>query len=80
MHLGASTVKLTIVDPCIRLSESDSKQYTDFEFCLGKNQALSLKSSTTLSNLRWKKNLKESLHILEHGESGDIEQVIVKIL
>jgi hypothetical protein len=29
---GASTVKWTALDPCSGLSESDPKQYTNFEF------------------------------------------------
>ena len=29
---GASTVKWTNLDPCLMLSESDSKLYTNFEF------------------------------------------------
>ena len=29
---GASTVKWTTLDPCSSLSESDPKQYTNFEF------------------------------------------------
>jgi hypothetical protein len=31
-QLGASTVKWTALDPCSGLSESDPKQYTNFEF------------------------------------------------
>ena len=31
--MGASTVKWTCPDPCLVLSESDSKLYTNFEFC-----------------------------------------------
>jgi hypothetical protein len=31
-HWGASTVKWTALDPCLGLSESDPKQYTNFEF------------------------------------------------
>ena len=31
--MGASTVKWTTLDPCTGLSESDSKLYTNFEFC-----------------------------------------------
>ena len=30
--LGASTVKWTTLDPCLGLSESDPKLYTNFEF------------------------------------------------
>jgi hypothetical protein len=30
--MGASTVKWTALDPCSGLSESDPKQYTNFEF------------------------------------------------
>ena len=32
LHLGASTVKWTTLDPCSGLSESDPKLYTNFEF------------------------------------------------
>jgi hypothetical protein len=32
LPLGASTVKWTTLDPCSGLSESDPKQYTNFEF------------------------------------------------
>ena len=31
-ELGASMVKWTTLDPCSTLSESDPKQYTNFEF------------------------------------------------
>ena len=31
-ELGASTVKWTPLDPCLDLSESDPKLYTNFEF------------------------------------------------
>ena len=34
---GASMVKWTILDPCLVLSESDSKLYTDFDFVKEKN-------------------------------------------
>jgi hypothetical protein len=37
MYKGANTVKYTTPLPCIGLSESDSKLYTNFEFCEGKN-------------------------------------------
>jgi len=30
LHLGASTVKWTTLDPCLGLSESDPKLYTNF--------------------------------------------------
>ena len=33
--VGASTVKYPTTLPCIRLSESDLKLYTDFDFCEG---------------------------------------------
>jgi hypothetical protein len=31
--MGASTVKWTTLEPCIGLSESNSKLYTNFEIC-----------------------------------------------
>ena len=31
--MGASTVKWVDLDPCTSLRESDSKQFTNFEFC-----------------------------------------------
>jgi hypothetical protein len=34
---GTSTVKYTTPLPCIGLMEGDSKLYTNFEFCEGKN-------------------------------------------
>ena len=33
MHMGASTVKWIAPNPCLGLSESDAKLYTNFEFC-----------------------------------------------
>ena len=36
-QLGASTIKWTTLDPCLVFSESDSKLYTNFEFCEEKN-------------------------------------------
>ena len=36
-HMGTSAVKHTTPLPCIGLSESDSKLYTNFKFCEGKN-------------------------------------------
>ena len=30
---SVTTIKWTTLDPCTSLSESDSKQYTNFEFC-----------------------------------------------
>ena len=37
MTLGANTVKYKSSLPCIGLSESDSKLWTNFEFCERKN-------------------------------------------
>ena len=36
-YTGASMVKWTTLDPCSSLSESDPKQYTNFEFYEIKN-------------------------------------------
>ena len=33
IYWGANTIKWTIVDPCVGLTESDSKLYTNFEVC-----------------------------------------------
>ena len=33
LNMGASTVKWTTPNPCLVSSESDSKLYTNFEFC-----------------------------------------------
>lgn len=33
MDLGTPMVKWITLDPCTQLSESDSKQYNDFEIC-----------------------------------------------
>ena len=35
--MDTSTIKYTTPLPCISLSESDSKLYTNFEFCEGTN-------------------------------------------
>ena len=35
--MGASTVKWTTLEPCIGLSESNSKLYINFEICEDKN-------------------------------------------
>ena len=73
------------LDPCLELSESDSKLYTDLEFCEEKNH----RHFKTIMIYKAKqfmmgKNSKKSLHILEDGTSGvqvgDIEQVIVENL
>ena len=63
------------------LSESDSKLYTNFEFCEERNHRhFSKYWSTKPSNL-WNVFFKKSLHILEDGASGvqvgNIEQVSV---
>ena len=54
-----------------KLSESDSKLYTNFEFCEGKNHThLKTYWSTKPSNLCWKK-IKEKVYMfLEHGASS----------
>ena len=36
-YKGASTVEWTTLDPCIGLSDSESKLYNNFEFCEEKN-------------------------------------------
>ena len=83
--LGASTVKWIALDPCIGLSESDTK-FTSFEFCERKDLNLIIKHwSTKPSNVRWQKqSQKKCLQTVEDNASrsanGDIEQVIVKIL
>ena len=66
MHsLGAGTVKYTTSLPCIGSGDSESKLYTNFEFCEGKNHK-HLKNTTDLQRQAIyvdKKNLKKNLHI-----------------
>ena len=38
--MGASMVKWIAHDPCLVLSDSDSKLYTNFEFCKERNRNL----------------------------------------
>ena len=63
-------------------NESDSKLYNNFEFCEEKyhrhfKNILIYKAK----KIRWQKDFKKNLHILEDGANGvqvgDIEQVIV---
>ena len=75
------TIKSTTLDPCTSLSESDSKQYTNFEFCEKEEEDLKHFKNTFIykaSNRVDPKNQEHNLHILEDSASGDIEQVIVK--
>ena len=63
-------------------NESDSKLYTNFEFCEEKNHRHVLNILNKKANLiMMTKNSKKSLHVLEDGASvvqvGDIQQVIV---
>ena len=59
-------------------SESDSKLYTNFEFCEKEDHR---HFKYIIANHGGKKKIKKSLHILINGASGvqvgDIEQVIV---
>ena len=80
---GSRAINWTTPDPCPVFSESDSKLYTDFEFCEEKNHwhfknILIYKAQQIMMT---KKISQKSLHILEDGASGvqvgDIEQVIV---
>ena len=71
--MGASTVKYTTPLPCIGLSESDSKTYTNFELCEGKNHNFFLKKHIDLqSQVIYVDKLffKKGLHILEDGASS----------
>ena len=62
---GASMVKYTTPLSSINLNESDSKLYTNFEFCEGKNHKQLQKYIDLQSQAIYvdKKNLKKSLHI-----------------
>ena len=86
VNMGASTVKWTTLDPCLGLSESDSKLYTNFEF-------YEIEIHKYLENIwiykaKWimftKNNFKQRICILEDGASGeqmgDIEKIIVIIV
>jgi hypothetical protein len=86
VYAGASTVKWTTFDPCLGLSESDPKLYTNFEFH-------EIKIHRHLENI-WiykaerfmftKNNFKQRICILQDGASGeqvgDIEKIIVQNL
>jgi hypothetical protein len=39
---GASTVKWTTLDLCTGFSESDSRQYSNHEFCEGKKKIINI--------------------------------------
>jgi hypothetical protein len=76
---GASTVKWTTLDLCIGFSESDSRQYNNYEICEGKKSHKHFQS--ILNHISQaisigKNILKKNLHSLEDGASGHIEQVI----
>ena len=78
---GASTVKWTTHDPCLVVSKSDSKLYTNFEFCEEKNHR-NLKNMWILQSHAIyddKNKSKKNLHISGYDASGvqvgDIEQV-----
>ena len=82
--MGASTVKWTCPDPCLELSESDSKLYTNFNFCEEKTidikKILIYKAIQFMMTKKRKISKKSSLN-LENDASGvqvgDIEQIIV---
>jgi hypothetical protein len=84
--VGASTVKWTTLDPCLGLSESDPKLYTNFEFYeieIHKH----LESIWIYKVKRFmftKNNFKQRMCILEDSASGEqvgeIEKIIVKNL
>ena len=75
-------VKWTTLDSYTCLSESDSEQFTNFEFCEIKDHKHLQKKNLIYKAKQFvlTKNLKKIQHILEDSASGDIEQVIVKIL
>jgi hypothetical protein len=68
---GASTVKWIAPDPCLVLSESDSKLYSNFELCeekiLDTSRNIGLQSQAIYDD---KNNSKKSLHILKDTASG----------
>ena len=70
-YLGASTSKYWTPSHCIVLRESDSKLYTDFEFCEGKNHKY-LKNTLIYKANQFIliKKIEDSLHILENNASG----------
>lgn len=60
MWMGASMIKWTTLDPCTCLRESDSKQYTNFEFFSTRDhKQLKKYWSTRSSNLCWQKHSKK---------------------
>ena len=74
---GASTVKWTTLEPCIGLSASDSKVYTNFEYV--KKKFIHLKKH--IGNLCRQIVVQEKFTYLEDGASGvqegNIEHAIV---
>jgi hypothetical protein len=76
-------VKWTAPDPNLVFNESNSKLYTNFEFCEGKNHRhfKNIPIYKAKPIMMTKKNSKKIMRIFEGGASGvqvgDIEQVIV---
>ena len=63
--LGASTIKWTIMDPWIGLSDSDSTLYVDFDFLEVKNHEHKKKINLqSQENYIDKRNFKKNLHII----------------
>lgn len=63
--LGASTIKWTIMDPWIGLSDSHSTLYVDFEFLEVKNHEHQKKINLqSQENYIDKRNFKKNLHII----------------
>jgi hypothetical protein len=81
--MGASTVKWRCFDPCTCLSESVSKQDTNFEFWEKRN-IINIKKNIMIYKAKRFILTKKKVYILEINASGyasgDIEQVIIKIL
>lgn len=81
--LGASTIKWTIMDPWIGLSDSHSTLYVDFEFLEVKNHEHQKKYQLTKPRkLYWQKKFQEkSTYYSKHAASGvqigNFEQVTV---